>query len=145
MAVVELPPADEVLEFLEYVKSGSGVETAAYALNWTPRKLKALMSDREFQAGFRQAITMQVESAEEAVYKLAMRGNGRMLEFYLVNRAPDRWAPATQKIKIEKNVTHSVELVGSAVEAVRQAITSKGAIAAIHAGALEVEARDDDH
>lgn len=144
MPAAELPPADQVQEFLGYVKDGSGPETAAYALDWTPRQLKKLMSDEAFQRDLQQILEMKNEAIEETIYRLAMRGNTRMLELWVFNRVPERWAPATQKIKIDKTTHHSVELVGSAVEAVRQAIGQQGAIAAIHAGALEASVHDDD-
>lgn len=144
MSVLDLPPPDEVMEFLEYVKGGVGPDTAAYACDWTPGQLKRLMADHDFQAAYRHTLNMQIETVEEVVYKLAMRGNTRMIELYLYNRSADRWSPPTQKVKIDKTTHHSVELVGSAVEAVRQAISEQGAIAAIHAGALEARVHDDD-
>lgn len=141
---VELPSPDEVLEFLSYVKDGVGIQTAAYAMNWTPRQLKKLMADDAFVEDIQRARDMTVEGYEEMAHKLAMLGNVEMLKLQLFNKAPDRWRPPTQNVKVEKTSVHQLEVVGPAAEVARRLLLEKGAVAAIHAGALEVEARDAD-
>lgn len=144
MASLQLPPADEQLEFLEKVKQGVGMLTAAFALGWTPAKLKLMMADPEFKDCYQQALTMQIESAEEVLYRLVSRGNMRAIEMFLYNRSPDRWAPPTQKVKISSEKKVEITVRDSAVEAAKALIAERGAISAIQQGAIEAHVRDSD-
>jgi hypothetical protein len=143
MTAVQMPPADEQLEFLTLVKSGAGPLTAAYALNWTPAKLKKLMSDPSFKEAYHHTLEMQVEGIEEVAYRLASRGNTRMIELILFNRAPERWSPPTQRVKVESTKKVEVEIRDTAVDAARELIKDRLAITAIQRGAIEATASDD--
>lgn len=138
----EIAPADEVLEFFSLVQGGAGVLTSAFAMGWTPHKLKKLMADPSFRDMMTEATTQQVETVEEKLYDLARRGNMRAIEMFLYNRSPDRWSPPTQRVKVESTKKIQVEIVDSAVEAARQLIQMPGAIAALQQGAIETTAED---
>lgn len=140
----EIANADEVLEFFQLVQDGAGQLTSAFAVGWTPNKLKKLLADESFRQMMMEAVTQQVETVEEKLFDLARRGNMRAVEMFLYNRSPDRWSPPTQRVKVESTRRIQVEIVESAVEAARQLIREPGAIAALQQGAIETTATDDD-
>lgn len=141
---MEMPPADQQLEFLELVKDGVGQLTAALAVKWSPAQLRYVMKDPSFREAYQQMLTHQIEDVEKVVLDLAKRGNARMIELFLYNRSPDRWAPPTQKVKIDSTKKVEVAVVGTAVEAAKAIIAERGAIAALQAGVIEATASDDD-
>lgn len=125
-------PAD-VLEFLSYIKGGAGHMTAAYAVDWTPAKLRRLMADPEFVAAINEAETMLIESIEEKAAKLALNGNTRMIELILFCKARDRgWQPPTQRVHHVSEGQIDVNVVASVRDAIQGALRS-GALAELPA------------
>ena len=131
--VAEYADPDEVLEFMTAIQGGAGHLTAAYAVNWTPAKLRKLMADPEFVAAINEAETMLIESIEEKAHKLALNGNTRMIEMVLFCKARDRgWQPPTQRVHHVTEGQVDINVVASVKEAI-QASMKTGELAALPA------------
>ncbi|OPX65845.1 MAG: hypothetical protein A4E30_00165 [Methanomassiliicoccales archaeon PtaB.Bin215] len=50
------------------------------------------MANPDYEIELQKARMSAIEFVEDALYEEASRGNVRAIEFYLCNRAPDRWA-----------------------------------------------------
>ena len=78
----------------EFLRAPMGEMTAALAVGWTPRKLKALKKDPEFVQLINEARTLLIESVESMEIRNALRGNQRAIELFLFCHAADRgWRP----------------------------------------------------
>ncbi len=133
-AQVAAPP-DEVLEFLELVRGGSGEVNAAYSVNWSPAKLRKMMRDGDFAELVQESKLRLVESLEETVVKRAMAGNVRCLELYLFTQAAERgWRPPTQRVDVRKEITAKVEVVAAVKAGLLQALKEEGGVEALQQG-----------
>jgi hypothetical protein len=140
--VAEYASPDEVLEFLEKVQHGAGHLNAAYAVGWSPAKLRRLMSDTEFVEALNTAETQLIESIEEKAVDLALHGNTRMIELILFCKARDRgWRPPTQRIEHVAEGKVDVNIVASVGQAVREQLKA-GTLAELPS-VIDATAHDD--
>jgi hypothetical protein len=134
----------EVEQFLELLRVGSGYDeegrdvyqapmgemTAALAVGWTPRKLKALKKDPEFVQLVNEARTLLVESVESVAIRNALRGNQRAIELFLFCHAADRgWRPPAHRHEVIQSGKVDISIVASVKEAVKAHLAAGGSIA----------------
>lgn len=97
-----------------------GEMTAAMAVGWTPRKLKALKRDPEFVQLMTEAKELVLEAVESVEIRNALRGNQRAIEMYLFCHGQHRgWKPPTQRHEHKSEGRIEVNVVASIKEAVK--------------------------
>lgn len=129
----------------EYMQAPMGHMTAALAVGWTPRKLKALMKDPDFVQLVNEAKTMLVESVEAMAIRNALHGNQRAIELFLFCHASDRgWRPPAHRHEVVQSGKVDIAIVASVKEAV-QAHLASGTVAELQGPPpIDAEIVDDD-
>ena len=129
----------------EYLQPPMGEMTAALAVGWTPRKLKALRKDPEFIQLINEAKTQLVESVESVAIRNALRGNQRAIELFLFCHAADRgWRPPAHRHEVVQSGRVDISIVASVKEAV-QAHLASGTVAELQGPEpIDAEIIDDD-
>jgi hypothetical protein len=122
-----------------------GETTAAFAVNWTPRKLKALKREPEFVALVHEARTQLIESVETLMFRAAFMGRQKAMELILFCQAADRgWRPPTQRHVHEGTgqVEHSVVI--SVTQAAREMLANADIRALQEANVIDGEVVEGD-
>lgn len=111
--------------FLELVADGVGIVSAGIEVGWSPAKTKRMVKEPEFAelVGFAQDQT--IESVEKAVVDAAKKGNVRAAQFFLLNRAPDRWRDV-KHIQVDQNTQLDVGVIVGVKEGVLEALRAGG-------------------
>jgi len=117
-AVLTKMVSETIEEFIELVVGGVGKLNAALAVGWTPRQLRELETDPDFNLLMEQCSIRQIESVEQVAYELAIARSVPMIQMILYCKGADRgWRPPTQRVAVNHQGTVAVERVN----AVRQA------------------------
>ena len=125
----------------EFHRAPMGEMTAALAVGWTPRKLKALKKDPEFVQLVNEARTLLVESVESVAIRNALRGNQRAIELFLFCHAQDRgWRPPAHRHEVVQSGKVDVSIVASVKEAVQAHLAAGGSIAELQEASPIIDA-----
>ena len=140
----DVEPA-QVERFLRMLQGHQGEMTAALAVGWTPRQLRALKRDPDFCALVADVNSRRIENIERKVWKLADKGVRWASELVLFCHAADRgWRPPAQR----HEVTHSGQvdhvLVASVKEAVRESLSRTSVAELQNAPYIDIEERHAD-
>jgi hypothetical protein len=136
---METAPPLEIERFLDLIRVHTEVNedgetsiqppmmemTAAFAVGWTPRKLRALKKDPEFLQLIDEAKTLLIESVESMAYRNALRGNQRAIELVLFCHGQDRgWRPPAQRHEVLTEGKVEVSVIASVKEAVKATLAT---------------------
>lgn len=139
-----LASIEEVEEFFDLIRGGAAELVAAYAVDWTPLKLRKLKKDQDFLDLMADAQEYFLDNVETTVGQRALAGNRWAVEMVLYNRRPDRWRPPAHKIAIEQHTTVKHEVVQATVEAAKELLLTAGTVQALQQRqAIEAHVRDD--
>jgi hypothetical protein len=132
-----------VEEFLEHLRNGVGPTNACYAVGWSPRHLRKKMLDPEFVEMCRESNDRKLESLEEVLHGLALKGNLAALQFVLMCQAPERgWRPPQQRVAINQQTTIRVENVEAAKQAILATLAERNVKALQPAKVIDVDVSD---
>lgn len=118
--------------WIEALGRGIGPLAAGAAVNWSPAKIRRLLSDPEV-ANFVQDIEeAKDEHIESRLYQSADAGNMTAIQMWLYNRRADRWRDV-KRIVTETHVTADHTVVVNIREAVGSLLRENG-VAALQPG-----------
>jgi hypothetical protein len=132
---------EAVERYLEYVRGGYGELNAGIAVGWSPAETKKRLRVPSFRQLVSEVQESRIETVEQRVYEEASKKRPARwaVEFVLLSHARDRgWAPATQKIEVNRNVVVDVSLRAAVVEAAKELMTAADPAALQPGGALDV-------
>ena len=115
----------EAEAFLDLVAAGANATNAAVAVGWTPARLRRLMKDQDFAQLVADSEARAVGIVEEALFRRAASGNVQAIQFFLLNRAPDRWRDV-RRIEMTSETTIHVGTINATKEALLALIRDKG-------------------
>ena len=119
---------DQVSEFLEAVRVGTGPLNAGIAVGWSPAKVRRLMKDEDFVEMVEVAKERMLESIEQVLYEMSLRGHFKALQMVLHNERSDRWRDI-KHIQIDKRETLDVGVVVSVKRAALETLREQGVAA----------------
>ena len=123
--VVDEKQARAGRRFLELIADGVGPISAGIEVGWSPAKTKRMMKDTEFAELVSFAQDQTIESVEKAMVDQAKKGNVRAGQFFLLNRAPDRWRDV-KHIQVDQNTQLDVGVIVGVKEGVLEALRAGG-------------------
>lgn len=131
--------------FLTSIAGGTPPLHAAVEVGWSPAQMRAALNEKDFAAAVADAADQRDEVIERRLYKLAKKGNMPAIQFWLLNRRPERWADVK---RIEKHSTHQVSVAvidatrESVLATLKQALAGSGIAALQPGGIIDVEEVD---
>ena len=133
--------------FLTAIASGTPPLHAAIEVDWSPAQMRAALADKDFAQAVADATDRRDEIIERKLFRLAKKGNMPAIQFWLLNRRPERWADVK---RIEKHSTHQVSVAvidatrESVLATLKEALQSGGGIAELQPGGIiDVEVVED--
>lgn len=132
------------LRFFELVAGGCPPINAAIEVGWTPARLRVMMKSPEFMELLNDAEMQAIGKVENALFVRACMGNVTAMQFYLLNRDPDRWRDV-KRIEVKSDSTINLGTVASVKAAVLDLLKEQGAEAmqaVAHPKAIEATATD---
>lgn len=131
-------------KFLERVAQGCPEMNAALEVNWTPRKLKQKMADKDFAQLVEYSKEVADGAIEQTLYALAQRGNFQAIQLWLYNRQSTKWRDV-KRIEIHQDTSVSVTVVNGAVEAAKRLLVEQGpaSVQSFHRKAIEAHAHEE--
>jgi len=100
-----LPAKREV--FLEAIRAGMDISDASAYCGVNRSTTWHWRQEPEFKKLVEQAQAISVETLKQEAHRRAMRGSDRLLEFLLINRAPDEFQPARAKVEVSGHMSIS--------------------------------------
>lgn len=133
----EIRRVTERFEFLEFIAKGQQPLHAAFAVGWTPKRMRTEMADPDFATLVADAANLVDESVVHAVLRQAQAGNMTAATFWLLNRQPNKWRDVK---RVEVTQTHRLDdsQVTAIASAAKQLLAEVGPQALQPGGALDV-------
>ena len=131
----------ELEDFLEDVRCGTGPINAAIATGWSPAKLRRLQKDPEFIELLDVARERRLEGYEKTLHDLADRGHFRALQMVLFNERSERWKDV-RHIQMTTNETLDVGVVISVKQSALELLRENGVAALQPANVIDVNVVD---
>lgn len=131
----------QMRRFLELVADGTGPLNAGLEVGWSPSKTRRLMRDREFAEMVEIAEDQTIESVEKDLVNAAHRGNVRAIQFYLLNRAPERWKDV-RHLEVKQTGQLEIGVIHGVKNAALELLQEKGIEALQPGGALDADVID---
>lgn len=110
----------ERISFLEKVAEGTSEFNAGIEVGWSPAETRKALAEPEFRELIDFACQQADGNIEQALYKIAHKGNLGAMQMWLYNRQPGKWKDV-KRIEVTNDVKVSI-----------------GVVASVKAGALEM-------
>lgn len=127
---------DRFERWIAALSRGVGPMAAGAEVNWSPAKVKRLISDPDIANIMQDIEDAKDEHAEYRLFQSVDAGNMTAIQMWLYNRRPDRWRDI-KKIVTETHVTADHTVVINIREAVGSLLRDNGVAALQPGGALD--------